>query len=546
MAQLPKGPSLQLHLSPVARAAALLCAGLAVALPLTVSAPLASAAGPEAGSVHFARAAEASLDRYTSSPSAAQATFMRERFWRMRTYAPYFDERLSWYPDAWTYRDLYAVYRDDRLAQEHPEWILHDAAGQKLYIPYDCGGGTCTQYAGDIGDPAFRAHWIAEARTQAADYRGIFVDDVNLESRVSDGQGDQVMPVDERTGSTMTESDWRRYVAEFTEEIARALPGKEIVHNALWFAGHDDPSVQRELQAATHVEIERGVNDPGLTGGRGQFGYETLLDHVDWLHAHGTGVVMDSYADTRAKVEYELASYFLVSSGRDGVGTGWRSAPGDWWAGYDVKLGAPRGPRYDWQGLIRRDFEDGFVLVNQPGAKTATVALGAGARDATGEPRSSISLSGAEGAVVTTGGGSPARPSLVPTRTRVQPVPNPLVRPADRARGAALRGAAGHAVPVRRKLSRGMLSAGRLRRAVLVYGRVYRAPARARVVLHLQRRNAGGWVGVRTRRATLNARGRFQRLFWRAAPGRYRVVALYRGTRKTRRSQATRGFAMRR
>ena len=527
---------MQFHLSPVARAAALLSAALAVALPLAAGAETASAAGPEAGAVRFARAAESDFDRYTSSPSTTQTSFMRDRFWRMRTYAPYFDGRLSWFPDAWTYRDLYAVYRDDELAREHPEWILHDAAGRKLYIPFDCGGGTCTQYAGDIGDPAFRAHWIAEASDQAARYRGIFVDDVNLEPRVSNGQGDQVMPLDERTGRTMTESDWARYIAEFTEQIARALPDKEIVHNSLWFAGHRDPSVQRALKAATHVEIERGVNDAGLTGGGGQFGYQTLLKHIDWLHARGKGVVMDSYADTRGKVEYELASYFLISTGRDGVGTSWRSAPGDWWTGYDVKLGAPKGRRYEWQGLLRRDFERGFVLVNQPGAKTATVALGDGARDPAGQPRSSVSLSGAEGAVVTTGGGSPARPAIVRTRTRVRSVPNPRVRPASGSR----------AVSVKRKPRRGMLASGRLRRAVLVYGRVSRAPARAGVVLRLQRRSAKGWIAVRTAHARLNRAGRFQRLFRGTPPGRYRVVAVYQGTRKTGRSRDTRGFAMRR
>ena len=527
---------MQLHPSLIARSTALLCAALAVALAFATSASSAEAAGPEAGSVRFTRAAEADFDRYTSSPSSAQATFMRDRFWRMRTYAPYFDERLSWYRDAWTYRDLYAVYRDDELARAHPEWILKDAAGRRLYIPFDCGGGSCTQYAGDIGNPAFRAHWIAEARAQAADYRGIFVDDVNLEPRVSDGQGDHVMPLDERTGRTMTEAAWRRYIADFTEEIAAAMPDKEIVHNALWFAGHDDPAVQRALRAATHVEIERGVNDPGLTGGGGQFGYETLLKHIDWLHAHGKGVILDSYADSRSEVEYELASYFLVSSGRDGMGTGWRSAPGDWWAGYDVQLGAPRGPRYEWQGLVRRNFQHGFVLVNQPGAKTAAVALGAGAHDATGEPRSSISLSGAQGAVITTGAGSAGRPSLVRTRTRVQSVPNPRVRPASGSR----------TVSMTRRLRRGTLSSGRLRRAVLVYGRVSRAPARAGVVLRLQRRSARGWIAVRTAHASLNRAGRFQRLFRGTPPGRYRVVAVYRGTRKTGRSQATRGFALRR
>ena len=76
--------------------------------------------GPRRRSVRFTRAAESDFDKHTSSPSAGQATFMRDSFWRMRTYAPYFDSRLSWYRNAWTYKDLYAVYRDGELARGIP------------------------------------------------------------------------------------------------------------------------------------------------------------------------------------------------------------------------------------------------------------------------------------------------------------------------------------------------------------------------------------------------------------------------------------------
>ncbi len=502
---------MQLHLRPPARATALVGAAVLAAMLLGGAPTAAFAAGPEAGSVRFTRAAESEFDRYTISPSAASQAFMRQRFWRMRTYAPYFDERLSWYPDAWTYLDLYAIYRDDDLAEEHPEWILRDAAGRRLFIPFDCGGGSCTQYAGDIGDPAFRAHWIAGAKAQAAGYRGLFVDDVNLEPRVSDGHGDHVMPLDERTGRTMTDADWRRYMGEFTEQIAAAFPRKEIVHNALWFVGHRDPGVRRQLKAATHIEIERGVNDPGLTGGGGQFGYETLLEHIDWLHSKGKGVVLDSYADSRTEVEYELASYFLVSSGRDGVGTGWRSAPGDWWPGYGVKLGSPRGSRYEWRGLLRRDFERGFVLVNRPGRAPTSVDLGAGSLDPTGAPRSSVVLSAAEGAIVLEPRARAARRRVTTTRTRVR---------SD------------------------VLAGGPLRRAVLVHGLVRRARGRGGVLLRLQRRTRGSWVGVRTRRTPLRRAGRFRRVFAGVAPGRYRVLAVYRGSRKTGRSRAIARFAL--
>jgi hypothetical protein len=508
---------------------------LVVLLAMSALVPSAVAAGPEAGSVRIVRPAESDFDRHTLSPTAVAQTFMRERFWRMRTYAPYFDSRLSWYPDAWTYRDLHAVYRDGDLAEEHPEWILRDAAGNRLYIPFDCGGGSCTQYAGDIGDPSFRANWIARAKQQAAAYRGIFVDDVNLVPRVSDGSGDHRMPLDERTGRTMTEADWRRYMAEFTEEIRAAMPDKEIVHNALWFAGHDDPSVRRELLAATHIEIERGVNDPGLTGGTGPFGYETLLRHIDWLHTHGKGVILDSYADSNTEVEYELASYFLVSSGNDSVGSSWRTEPGDWWPGYEVRLGSPRGDRYEWRGLLRRDFEGGFVLVNQPGRAPVSVDLGAGSFDPAGQPRAAVTLGAAQGAVVAGAAPPVAGPrSLrvparrVRTRTLVRPVPNPRARRAGATR-------------LHRKASQ-----RRLRRAVLVEGRVRRAPHGGRVRLRLERRVADGWVAARHGRAHIGRGGRFDRLFRSLKAGRYRVVAVYPGSHRTHRSQAARGFRLRR
>jgi hypothetical protein len=511
-----------LHRRSTARwAVALLAATLTLA-------PAASAAGPEAGSVQLARAAESDFDRHTQSPSPSAQAFMRDHFWRMRTYAPYFDSRTAWYSNAWTYRNLYAIYRGSDLADQHPEWILRDEQGRKLYIPFDCGGGSCPQYAGDIGDPAFRAHWIAEATEQVARYRGLFIDDVNLEPRVANGQGDTVMPLDERTGRIMTAADWSRYMAEFTEEIRAAIPSKEIVHNALWFAGHDKDAPRRELSAATHVEIERGVNDPGLTGGSGQFGYETLLSHIDWLHARGKGVILDSFADTQQEVEYELASYFLIATGRDGLGSGWRSAPDDWWAGYDVQLGAPRGERREWRGLLRRDFERGYVLVNQPGEPQRSVQLGAGASDPAGAPRSSISLGAAQGAVVVTDAARPGSSGRVRTRTRVRPVPNPRLRQTGTARAA------------------GLSADSRLQGSALIEGRVQRAPRGSRVVLRLERHAAGRWTREHTSRHKIGRGGRFARLFRGLNPGRYRVVAVYPGSRRAHGSTAARGFSLQR
>ena len=155
---------------------------------------------------------------------------------------------------------------------------------------------------------------------------------------------------------------------------------------------------------------ERGVNDAGITGGDGRWGYETFMSRIDWLHSNGKGVIFDSSASGDGAREYGLASYLLVSNGTDGLGSGPGSSPDDWWKGYDVRLGAPKGPRHSSSGLLRRDFEHGFVLVNKPGGSTRTVDLPAGATGPAGAARSSATLSGGQGAVIVTGtpGAGPA------------------------------------------------------------------------------------------------------------------------------------------
>ena len=362
------------------RAAATLIALAVTLLALTIAADRA-AAQEAAGEVNVQLNAGAQLDHsLISDPSAEEQAFMQQKYWRARGFAPFFDQALGWAPPTHFYQDLYALYRNDprdkKIMQEHPDWVLRDSQGNPLYIPWGCSNGVCPQYAADIGNPEFRAYWIEMARGHfAKGYTGIFVDDVNLEMAVGSGNGQRLAPIDPRTGETMTEESWRRYVAEFTEEIRAAFPDKEIVHNSIWWMDHDDPSVQRQTAAADYVEMERGFNDPNIAGGDGEFGYETYLEHAEWLHDQGAGVIFESYElDAQAAV-FELASYFLVSTGNDAITSEFGTEPDDWWAGWETDLGAPKGERREWKGLIRRDFEGGTVIVNQPEAPATSVKL---------------------------------------------------------------------------------------------------------------------------------------------------------------------------
>jgi hypothetical protein len=257
--------------------------------------------------------------------------------------------------------------------------VLRDPGGNLLYIPWGCSGGSCPQYAGDFGNPAFREHWIAEARaTLDRGYIGLWVDDVNLAWRVSDGEGNTVTPVDPRTGALMTLADWRRYLAEFMEAIRAAFPAAEIAHNAIWYAGAvDDPYVRRQIRAADYFNLERGATDDGLVGGDGTYGFETWLAFVDSVHALGAAVVMMDYGSELSEREYGLAAWLLASAGRDLMSSNqlaW-TAPDRWWSGYELDLGAASAPRHAWNDVLRRDFECGIVLLNQPDRPARTLAL---------------------------------------------------------------------------------------------------------------------------------------------------------------------------
>jgi hypothetical protein len=351
-----------------------------------------------AGDIQFYPVADRQFDTYTDAPSPAERQWMRDHYTRLQGWSPYFDLRLAWFPDAWFYRNAYGLSPTGNIVADNPSWVLKDGNGENLYIPFACSGGACPQFAGDFGNPDFRSWWIAEAQNNyQAGYRGIWIDDVNMTWRVSDGNGDHVTPIDPRTGSEMTLTDWRRYLVEFMEQVRAALPDAEIVHNVIWFATDrtfTNQYLARQVDAANILNLERGAADLGLVFGAGNFGFETFLSFIDFVHGRNRSVALLDETDSASLREFAHAGWFLVSNGGDLLATenqGW-SAPDRWWKGYDLKLGNSVGGRYKWNGLLRRDFVCGSVFLNQPGAPTVTVSLSDTFYELSGVPRTTLTL----------------------------------------------------------------------------------------------------------------------------------------------------------
>ncbi|MBZ5667968.1 MAG: hypothetical protein LAO30_25700 [Acidobacteriia bacterium] len=364
------------------------------------------------GSIRYFQLAGPIWDPYTTSGNPEMQSFIRDHVWGIGTFSPFFDQKLSWMPAGWVYCDSYAIYANSPVVTQHPEWILKDANGRNLYIPWGCSNGTCPQYAGDIANPAFRNYQISQIRTALSaggatpyGYRGLWLDDVNLQMAVGDGNGYWVTPIDSNTHQLMRSSSWENYFAQLVELIRASLPPTvEILHNSVWYAGSNsqDPYVGRQIAAANYVNVERGFGDGGLTGGTGQFALSTLMRFVDRVHSLGSAVVIEDYY--LADQTYSLANYFLINNGFDCFGIA-EQTPGNWPARlYSINLGAALSARYAWTpnpgGMLwRRDFSNGFVLVNEPGAPLQTLNLPPGVVDTDGHPVRTVTLNAKQGGI---------------------------------------------------------------------------------------------------------------------------------------------------
>ena len=109
--------------------------------------------------------APSGFDSYTSAPSTLTQQWLAQHMAGMTVFTPYFDSRTWWYPNGYVYQDLYAVMPGSWVQTAHPEWIAHNQCGHWLYIPWNCGGGSCPQFAGDISNQSFRAWWISNMRS---------------------------------------------------------------------------------------------------------------------------------------------------------------------------------------------------------------------------------------------------------------------------------------------------------------------------------------------------------------------------------------------
>jgi NPCBM/NEW2 domain/Hypothetical glycosyl hydrolase family 15 len=369
---------------------------------------IGSAQNGHEGHVNYLEYALSYLDPWTSAYSATTQQWFQNHFSSMVSWSPYGDSRTWWWPPTSAYHDLYAITPGSWAASAHPEWILKDQYGNWLYIPWNCQNGTCPQYAGDVANAAFRAYIISDmqATITRGNYAGLFIDDSNMEFRVSDGWGNQAAPIDSNTGQLMSWTAWRSYIATFEQQIRTAFPNKTLIENVIWYSSGgsgvagQDPYIQAQFRTANLINLERGVaSDTGLTGGTGFWSVYNFFNFIDTVHATGAGVNFEEYQLSPAGQEYGLASWLLISNGLDSLGDG-TATPANWFSGYSLDLGSALGPRTYNNGIFQRNFAGGMVLLAEPGLGGRTINLPGAFQRLDGSWVSSVYLQGSQGAVL--------------------------------------------------------------------------------------------------------------------------------------------------
>ena len=264
----------------------------------------------------------------------------------------------------------WAGYTDAQA--NHPEWFLRGASGRPLvFKDYP------TSRVMDVGDTAYQDAGAARvsAAATADGFDGVFLDDANASLRwvIAGGAAACV--------TYPTTARWQAAVYSFFANVAPQL------HRAglLVVANIGGSTTTRGLWKKWNGPLDGAMEESFTNGGAGR---DTILDgqwpaklgHALWSETHGKIALDHAVTATRGGARYGLASMLLVAGGENLYSASKDYAHEVWWPEYTTTnaLGRPLGRyRVLRNGIYRRDFTHGVVLVNPHATGARVVRLAA-------------------------------------------------------------------------------------------------------------------------------------------------------------------------
>ena len=241
------------------------------------------------------------------------------------------------------------------ISQNHPDWFLLDPSGNRL--------SNSGYYYMDPGNAGWRQFWVTRAleMQQLFGWNGVFMD--NVEASLSKHQ---------RAGRTLqrypTDASYQAAILGFLQYLstgyfkpqARPLYANIISmrDSSVWFAYLSN--LDGAMQEGWAVDWSTGylsntywLNDMALAEQTQAMGKQAIL-------------VSQGSSNNSARQAFAFASYLLVMNGKASFRYGNAANYSEAWLypNYEIDLGAPLGARYQSGSVWRRDFTNGYVVVD--------------------------------------------------------------------------------------------------------------------------------------------------------------------------------------
>jgi hypothetical protein len=257
----------------------------------------------------------------------------------------------------------------------HENWFWHNASGGRVASSAD------GKLLMNVADPGFAGYWADSIarQTTAGEYDGVFLDSASpalLQGECS--RDDSRLAGTAARDQTFSELGGETWIAAWDAWIAGldgslAANGIPLIPNTSAFTTTWDNSDYTRTAGI----FSEGFADPGFS----LADWRASTNQLMAIAAAGKIVIEQNYLPSTSDVQrrlYYLANYLLVKGTRTYLFY-FAADTLEWYPEWEIDLGAPvaaptNADALAWQGVYRRDFAKGSVLVN-PGTVAISVTL---------------------------------------------------------------------------------------------------------------------------------------------------------------------------
>jgi hypothetical protein len=256
------------------------------------------------------------------------------------------------------------------ISQTHPDWFLLDTNGNRMRT-----SPTSNYYRMDPGNDGWRSFFVSRLLEidQQKGWSGVFLD--NLEASLAEIQRDGLTPAKYPDNGSY-QAAVRGFIQYLNTNYAQAY-NRPVVANII--ARSTEAQWMDYIQYLSGAMQERwAVPWASTTGYLTETKWSSDMALAEKTQAQGRFIILvaqGSKTDTERQ-SFAFASYLLISNGQASFRYTNSSVYNEVWLydNYKVQLGSPLGARYQTGTAWRRDFTNGYVVVD-PVNHTANISV---------------------------------------------------------------------------------------------------------------------------------------------------------------------------